>query len=183
MKGGTRPRRETRNAISNISSRPEPRHERRAAAGLDQRRHERCHRRAPLAIRASAAARGINQYDRHDTGPPDRNVGQLARRLLFECGAGDLAREVRRHRRSDDLGSGTDPALQSGFRGRTAPGSGQGIAGGDRRGRRSRAVRARIQSQHPGRLEERARLGVAPGLHLGHGVQARRDDGDFALAR
>ena len=39
-----------------------------------------------------------------------------------------------------------------------------------------------IQPQHSRRLEKRARLGLAPRLHLGDGVQAGGDNGDLARA-
>ncbi len=72
------------------------------------------------------------------------------------------------------------PPYNQDFEGEKRPAPVKAHARRDRRGRRARAVRARIQPQHSRRVEERARLGVAAGFRLGHGVQAGGDHGDLA---
>ncbi len=129
------------------------------------RAREGWHWRAAFAMRDASSRRIENPLD-----PSDWNVRQPAQRLLFECGAGDPAREILRPRRPKYLRSPADSALQSGFRGRETARACQGAALGDHRKRRARALRTGVQPQHSRRLEERARLGLAPCLHLGDGV-------------
>src|SRR6516162_3608695 len=107
---------------------------------------------------------------RNDAGSPNWNVRQLARRLVFKLGARDIAREICEFRRASNLRSPPNTTLRSGFRRRETPPAGQGIAHSDRRVRRAGSLRAGVQPQHPWSLEECARLGIASGLYLGHGV-------------
>ena len=74
----------------------------------------------------------------------------------------------------------TIPLYNQDFEGEKRPRAGQGAAFGDRRERWARAVRPGVQPQHSRRPEKRDRLGLAPGLHLGDGVQAGGDHGDLA---
>src|SRR5665213_1128523 len=103
-------------------------------------------------------------------GPPYRHVGQFARRLVLERDSADAARTLRRARRPHGLRPGAGAVLQPGFRGREAAARRQADARRYRGGGRARAVRARVQPFDPGGVEERDRLGLAPGLRLGAGL-------------
>ena len=62
------------------------------------------------------------------------------------------------------------PLYNQDFEGEKRPGAGQAATRRHHRCGWVGIVCARIQPQHPRCVEKRARLGVAPGLHLGHGV-------------
>src|SRR5271167_3903853 len=81
------------------------------------------HWRAAFAMRGASSRRIENPLD-----PSDWNVRQPAQWLLFQCGAGDPAREILRPRRDRDLGPRDYPALQSGFRRRKTACACQGAA-------------------------------------------------------
>src|SRR5215472_575673 len=57
-----------------------------------------CHLRVALAMRGQTPEPGMGFDLKYESTAPDWHVRQPARRLVFECGAGDLAREVRRPR-------------------------------------------------------------------------------------